>query len=73
MKVIKHLSWISSAALLSTPMFAKVAKSETAVAAKEAPVVVEEKVAPQPAVGETKIENANVQEKKAYMAFIMLR
>ena len=54
-------------------MFAKVAKSETAVAAKEAPVVVEEKVAPQPAVGETKIENANVQEKKAYMAFIMLR
>ena len=64
MKVIKHLSWISSAALISTPMFAKVAKSEASVATKEAPVVVEEKAAPQqqPVVEEKKGENVAAKE-----------
>jgi FKBP-type peptidyl-prolyl cis-trans isomerases 1 len=67
MKVIKHLSWISSAALISTPMFAKVAKSEASVATKEAPVVVEEKAAPQqqPVVEEKKGENVAAKENAA--------
>ena len=68
MKVIKHLAWISSAALVSTPMFAKVAKSKDSVAAvaQEAPVIVEEKGAPQPLViEENKDENAATQNPEA--------
>lgn len=65
MKVIKHLSWISSAALISAPMFARVAKSEASVATKEAPVVAEEKAAPQqkPVVDDNKNKEAVTPEK----------
>ena len=66
MKAIKHLSWISSVALISTPIFAKVAKNEASVATKEAPVVVEEKAVPQPAVvEEKKTENIAAKENTA--------
>lgn len=51
-------------------MFAKVTKNEASVATKEAPVVAEEKVAPQhqPVVEETKKENVATQEKKDAVA-----
>ena len=51
-------------------MFAKVTKNEASVATKEAPVVAEEKVAPQHQSGveETKNENIVTQEKKDTMA-----
>ena len=46
MKVIKHLSLIGSAALLTTPMFAKVAKAKDSTAVKEEPVAVVKEEAP---------------------------
>ena len=45
MKVIKHLSWIGSAALLTTPMFAKAKIKESAVLKEEPAAVIKEDVA----------------------------
>ena len=67
MKVIRHLSLISSAALISTQMFAKIAKeAPTTEANKEAPVSVEEKagVQQQPVIEGNKGESTEVKENK---------
>ncbi|MGX8716598.1 MAG: FKBP-type peptidyl-prolyl cis-trans isomerase [bacterium] len=75
MKVIKHLSLIGSAALLTTPMFAKVAKAKDSTVAKEepvaivkeeAPIVATEKAEPQqqPVLEEQKVEKADPKDVK---------